>query len=255
MGYASHYFDSHVDTWLRRGWLPPGGRLVEFGAQEFNGDAAEARAGVAKFLRKQGKTEQEIARAVGNGTPLVADIFRALGIDYTAVDVDGAFNSTFFDLNTHAPPLEWRDAFDFVNNEGTIEHLINPINAVLVAHELLKVGGAASHSMPLTGCRDHGLIYPTVKFWCNLMGENRYELLRADIFISESPLDFVDARFTLCESNGAPIADPGARKVTDAWLRLVYRKTQPCAFVALLTISFSATPRKSHASLPQILRT
>ena len=180
MGYAADYFSTHVARWLDEGWLFPGARLIDFGAQEFYCDPEAAREHTRAFLGARGKTTTEIDAAVGrSGAILVADVYRALGIDYVAIDVDGAYGSTFFDLNTFAPPPEWRGAFDMVNNQGTVEHLINPINGFQVTHELLKTGGIARHSVPLAGCGDHGLFHATSGFYLAMVNENRYELLEA----------------------------------------------------------------------------
>jgi hypothetical protein len=178
MGYAPNYFSSQVLRWLSEGWLPKGGRLIDFGAQEFHGDPDEARERTREFLASRGLSETEVTAAIGRRGKLeVASVYRAIGIDYVAIDVDGSHGSSFFDLNTFAPPPEWIGAFDMVNNEGTIEHLVNPINGFQVAHESLKVGGVAYHSVPLTGWQRHGLLYPTEKFYEALIWENSYDLL------------------------------------------------------------------------------
>lgn len=229
MGYSVDYFGVEVNAWLEAGWLRPGNRLIEFGGQEFNCDQDDARRHAEQFLRQRGLSEDRIKTAIGgNGRVSVAAIHRALDIDYFSIDVDNKYGATFFDLNTFAPPMEWRGTFDFVNNEGTIEHLVNPINGFQVAHELLKVGGVARHSIPLTGHRGHGLIYPTVKFYSCMLGENQYELLRLDIQVGQSDLDFADRRFRILMDDGK--APPDTMKLTDAWLFLVYRKTRPAEF-------------------------
>lgn len=205
MGYSSVYFPTHVARWLDQGWLFPGARLIEFGAQEFYCDPQAAREHTRAFLAARGKSAAEIEAAIGrSGTFPVAAVYRALGIDYVAIDVDGAYGSTFFDLNTFAPPPEWLGAFDMVNNEGTIEHLINPINGFQVTHELLKPGGVARHSVPLTGWRDHGMFHATSGFYLAMLTDNRYELLegRADgqpakpwndqLFKAAQPFDVAD---------------------------------------------------------------
>jgi SAM-dependent methyltransferase len=229
VGYSVDYFGVHVNAWLEAGWLKPGSKLVDFGGQEFYCDQDDARRHADQFLRQRGVSEDRIKTAIGgNGRVSVAAIHRALDVDYFSIDVDNKYGTTFFDLNTFAPPMEWRGTFDFVNNEGTIEHLVNPVNGFQVAHELLKVGGVARHSIPLTGHRDHGLIYPTVKFYGCMLGENQYELLRSDIYVGQSDLDFADRRFrTLMDDGKAP---PDTMKLTDAWLFVVYRKTQPAEF-------------------------
>src|ERR1700732_352452 len=168
MGYVADYFEATVESWLQAGWLPPGGKLIEFGAQEFHGDQAEARRRTEGFLRRHGLSDAQVRRICSSSKPLrVAEVYHAIGIDYAAIDVEETDRSRLLDLNCFAPPLEWREAFDLVNNEGAIEHLTNPINGFQVAHELLKPGGVAVHSIPLTGHRNHGLMHPTVKFYGN----------------------------------------------------------------------------------------
>ena len=231
MGYNADYFNSHTANWLEKGWLPRGGRLIEFGGQEFYGDQGAARRRVRTFLTDQRVSEEAIETVTSTGQPLlVASIYRSIGIDYHSTDVDRAYGAEYFDLNTFATPLHLRAAFDFVNNEGTIEHLINPINGFHVAHELLKVGGVARHSAPLTGHRDHGMVYPTIKFYTTLLGENRYELLDGSISITSSPLEFCDDRFELRHGDGTPLEDASRHTLTDAWIQIIYRKTRPDAF-------------------------
>jgi len=220
VGYSAAYFSMHVARWLDQGWLFPGARLIEFGAQEFYCDPQAAREQTRAFLTARGKSAAEIDAAIGrSGAFPVAAVYRALGIDYVAVDVDETYGSTFFDLNTFAPPPEWLGSFDMVNNEGTIEHLINPINGFQVAHELLKPGGVARHSAPLTGCSDHGLFHPTSGFYLAMINENRYELLEAGTdYQPARPWD--DPLFKLAEP----------RDIPNLWGLIIYRKQIDEAF-------------------------
>ena len=232
MGYVADYFEATVESWLQSGWLPPGGRLIEFGAQEFDGDQAEARRRTEQFLRGHGVSEAQIQDVCAPSKPLrVAEVYRAIGIDYAAIDVEEAPGSRLFDLNCFAAPIEWRAAFDLVNNEGAIEHLTNPINGFQVAHELLKPGGVAVHSIPLTGHRNHGLMHPTVKFYGRLVALNGYERLRSEISLGQSDWSLADGGFTLRDHRGRPL---NARniKLMDAWLHLAYRKTGAAEFRA-----------------------
>jgi len=214
VGYTAEYFPTHVARWLDEGWLFPGARLIEFGAQEFYCDPQAAREQTRAFLSASGKSPAEIEAAIGrSGSFQVSGVYRALGIDYLAIDVDETYGSTFFDLNTFAPPPEWLGTFDMVNNEGTIEHLINPINGFQVTHELLKPGGVARHSAPLTGWREHGLFHPTSGFYAAMLNENRYELLeaRADF---QPPRPWNDTLFQLAEP----------RDIPSLWGLILYRK-------------------------------
>jgi hypothetical protein len=222
MGYSEGYFEGPVANWLENGWLPKDGSIIELGAQEFYSDPVVTRSKVRQFLLAQDKTEAEVSEVMGeSGLFPVANVYRSLGIAYTAIDVDRTHDSTYFDLNTFVVPPEWIGRYDFVNNEGTIEHLVNPINGFNVIHELLKVGGVARHSMPLSGWREHGFVYPTTKFYAQLIGANGYEVLQAYVEASERPTPFECPLFKTKSSDFA---------LTDVWLHLVYRKTSDHAF-------------------------
>jgi hypothetical protein len=235
MGYTAFYFQHAVQHWFDEEWLKPGQRLIDFGSQEFFSDPAETRYAVTEFLRRQGLDLEP-----GEPLPSVKSIYAAAGIAYTAIDVDGAHGSTFFDLNTSATPSDWRGAFDFVNNEGTIEHLANPINGFHVAHDMARVGGVIRHNFPLIGWTEHGFTNPTTKFYAHLIGDNAYEVLMAVATVSE-PTPFNDPIFSTCYAadrsdglttkSGIPLpAIIHAPLVTNIWGQLVYRKTHDRPF-------------------------
>jgi hypothetical protein len=215
MGYRENYFSQRVRQWQLAGWLPQGGRLIDFGAQAFSGDPASIKNDLAGLGVKLDR-------------PTVADAYRALGVDYIAIDVDASNGSLFFDLNTQAPPPEWIGAFDMVNNEGTIEHLANPTNALHVSHDLVKVGGVVHHSVPMLGYRKHGLFNATPKMWSELMLANHYQPLEAFIDFGEDDVSFGYTGFTVRDSSKRPCDPPPA---SNAWVTLVYRKTRDRPFV------------------------
>jgi SAM-dependent methyltransferase len=213
MGYRENYFQS-VRHWQSAGWLPPGGRLIDFGAQGFSGDPTAIKNDLAGL-------------GIDLDRPTVAEAYRALGIDYIAIDVDASNGSLFFDLNTQVPPPEWIGAFDMVNNEGTIEHLANPMNGLQVAHELVKVGGVVRHSVPMLGHRKHGLFNATPKLWSELMIANRYQCLEAFIDFQEDDPSFAYAGFIVRDNKGRPCS---AAPASNAWVTLTYRKTRDAPF-------------------------
>jgi hypothetical protein len=215
MGYRENYFSQRVHQWQRSGWLPRGGRLIDFGAQAFSGEPALIKDDLAGL-------------GVNLDRPTVAEAYRALGIDYVAIDVDSSKGSLFFDLNAQAPPPEWIGAFDMVNDEGTIEHLANPMNALQVAHDLVKVGGVVHHSVPMLGYRKHGLFNPTPKLWSELMLANHYQPLQAFIDFNEEDASFGYTGFTVRDSTRKPCSQARA---SNAWVTLAYRKTRDAPFV------------------------
>jgi hypothetical protein len=229
MGYSAFCFSHEVQRWLDAGRLKPGSLLLEFGAQEFYVDDDETRCEIGAFLRKQKISQDAIDTVLSNG-PNVSAIFAAFGVKYTAIDVDGAHGSKFFDLNTSEPPQYWRNTFDFINNEGTIEHLVNPINGFHVAHELAKVGGVIRHNFPLIGWREHGFLYPTTKFYAHLIGDNGYELLKAKASLSKSE-PFDDPLFKEIWDEALDRYTGVKPTVTNLWGELVYRKTADRSFV------------------------
>ena len=224
MAYSGTGLRDHFTTWLAQGWIRGGENFMDFGAQEFASGADETRQAIGELLAAHGIDEGTARRALGSGMPQVSDVFRALGITYYSIDVDGAHGSAFFDLNSFAPPDYWHAAFDFVNNHGTIEHLINPINGFHVAHEMCKVGGIVRHSLPLFGWREHGFFYPTTKFYAHLCGDNRYEVLHRYVdMVGYSTWDDPFFPQVACKDQEL--------RVADLWMELVYRKTHDGPFM------------------------
>jgi hypothetical protein len=233
MGCNAYFFRHAVQLWLDAGWLKPQHSLIDFGAQEFFADPADVRREVRDFLNRNGASPDRIVAVLGEG-PEVGAIYTALDINYTSIDVDGTRGSTFFDLNTSQAPPEWRGAFDFVNNEGTIEHLANPINGFHVAHDMAKVGGVIRHNFPLIGWFQHGLVNLTTKFYAFLVGDNAYEVLKVQSTVTEST-PFDDPLFTICHVVtgliDSPIKQIPQPAVTNIWGELIYRKTADRPFV------------------------
>src|SRR5262249_2013189 len=149
----------------------------------------------------------------------IADIYRAVGIEHVSIDVDGTPGSIFFDLNTYAPPPEWMDSFDMVNNEGTLEHLTHIVNGFQITHELLRAGGIARHSMPISACPQHGMFYPTPKFYGKLITENDYELISSKL-----------ERARLATVDLDPVFGDLSMLGDDIAMQLVYRKRHDKAF-------------------------
>ncbi len=219
MGYSDRFFAVHVRQWIEKGWLPRAGKIIDFGSQEFTEDPARTRDDVRAFLTGVGHAEE-----LPDFT--VSAVFRAAGFEYVSIDVDGEHGSRYFDLNSFAVPSEFLGRFDFVNNQGTIEHLANPINGFHTAHDFAKVNGVIRHNMPLMGWKDHGFFYPTPKFYAHLVGANRYEILRARMSVQKVSDSFDDPLIR-------EIADQtGGQKLAfaDAFIDLVYRKTSDKPF-------------------------
>ena len=221
VGYSKYYFESHVRRWIESGWIPERGSLLDFGSQAFTGEPEETKQSIRRFLQWRNIDQQP---------ETIAEIYALIGIDYQRVDVDGA--STYADLNIDSVPDDFRGRFDFVNNEGTIEHLANPINGFRFAHDAVKVGGVVKHSMPVGGWYGHGLFYATPKFYQLLIEANGYEFLSGWIEVVDYA-DQYDGTFFKEQKihTTIPGFPPGTYPAINQSVHLAYRKTSPQAFV------------------------
>jgi hypothetical protein len=90
-----------------------------------------------------------------------------------------------------------------------------------------KVGGVIRHAFPMIGWREHGFFYGTAKFYAHLLGDNRYEKLRArTVETGRTPSD--DPCFTMVDQQGNPVPAP---MITELMGELIYRKTSDRPFV------------------------
>lgn len=199
---------------LEIGVLKPGCSILEVGAQEAQGPGiAEAVAEVAKFMGLKVDVPQ-----YPDVVPM-SDIYRLLGFEYLAIDVNNLHGSMFFDLNTETVPAALKNKFDWVNNEGTLEHVANPLNTLRVIHDFTKPGGYMKHSSPLMGWPDHGLFYATPKLWLTMAGDNKY---RIESISSERNDEHVRG------PEWYPWLDVA---YPDIWIHLSFQKTSDAEFV------------------------
>jgi len=219
--------------------------VVDFGSQEFTGAQHECLKDVADFLRRMGKSD-ESTESFLKALPFpggVRNVYDFVGIEYLSLDVDERFGAAYFDLNSYEPAPSLRGRFDLVNNEGTIEHLVNPINGFQVAHELVKVGGVIRHSMPLCGWQDHGVMYPTQKFYAQLVTENVYDILESVVEINSvtKDFDFFQQKRSFYD---LPSVDQTNFWTADVYLHLTYRKSKELVFKIPVDHLYFDTDRK-----------
>ena len=100
-------------------------------------------------------------------------IWRWLGVEYLAIDIDGSPDALALDLNCDAVPAAGRSKYGLVTNFGTTEHVANQANAFKIIHDLTALGGIMVHNLP---CHhpDHGLINYNPKFFWALGRANNY---------------------------------------------------------------------------------
>lgn len=247
MGYNATYFNIWTQRWLDEGWLPPGGRVVELGSQELDGKPLPVRANLRRFLLGLGLPAGDVRNFVGSlKLPCPASaVYEFAGFEYLCLDVNEAGGSMFLDLNTGRVPRSLHHKFDVVNDEGTIEHLGNPINGFAVAHDLAKVGGVIRHSLPLEGHMLHGLYNFTPKLFLALALANEYELLYFypqinAVVPSGGTIEEIFLRMrknwpsavleTECQQELAPGVQQAEFVEVDAWAHIAFRKVHDRPF-------------------------
>jgi hypothetical protein len=105
------------------------------------------------------------------------ELYEALGIRYTCVDLDPSFNSIQLDLNFDGTPEEHKGRYDFVTNHGTTEHIFNQLNCFKVMHEFCRPKGLLLHAVPFTVHLEHGFFNYQPNAFSALARYNSYETL------------------------------------------------------------------------------
>ena len=155
--------------------------VAEIGAQQVNETILENRADLAALGDAFGVHTPPPALAPTKskdshllaGAAMTREIWRWLGVEYLAIDVDGSPGAIALDLNCDAVPAEARSKYGLVTNFGTTEHVANQSNAFKIIHDLAADGGIMVHNLP---CHqpNHGLINYTTKFFWALVRANDY---------------------------------------------------------------------------------
>ncbi len=163
-------------------------------------------------------------------------LWRWLGYDYAAIDIDGTPGCIPLDLNYDSIPMWQRAKYDIVTNFGTTEHVANQCNAFKIIHDLTIPGGVMIHSVPAQGMLTHGLVNYTHKFFWMLARSNGYELLKLSLAID--PLAY-SVPNNILETSMLRLGRrrPEDHQETDCLLYVVLRKSFDIPFVAPIDVN------------------
>ena len=178
------------------------GAIVEIGAQQLSNDVLRNREklrqlgqafGIADTISLPGPTESVLLHGnlehLDSGAPPARELWKWLGFDYTAIDVDGSPGSIPLDLNFDEVPSELKKRFQLVTNFGTTEHVANQLQAFKIVHDLTARGGVMIHHLPSQGYLNHGLMNYNMKFFWMLARSNGYKWIYNDFTLSNEPYD------------------------------------------------------------------
>lgn len=112
-----------------------------------------------------------------------AEFFKLLGFEhYEDIDFDASEGATIVhDMNTPLPP-QHSEQYDFVFENGTLEHIFDVCQAISNIAQTVKVGGLVSHGSPLDAF-NHGFYNFSVNFFndfylANGFSEMEFYLIR-----------------------------------------------------------------------------
>jgi len=240
----------------RRGYLTPGGAIIELGSQQLGSTCLAQPDRLAQLgqlfginkplpLPPQEPWQQDMQggeHILDPEAPAARDFWRWLGFEYAAIDIDGSEGSIPLDLNYDSVPPEAKGKYNLVTNFGTTEHIANQLNAFKVIHDLTAPNGIMIHEVPTQGMWNHGLINYNFKFFWMLSRSNGYKIIHADFLPSEAPSQFPDniAEFlTYTRLMGTPKSFD--YQAPDAGLLVMMQKSFDIAFVPPLAVDKTST--------------
>lgn len=178
-----------VKVMERYGLLAGGRNVLDLGSSNLYGATAED---ITAFVRRHNpncRTDLEawaerLAAGSGAGASgqalnesFVGEMLEAAGMGYDAIDIAIGYKTTVVDLNSKRLPEQMIGAYDTVLNCGTSEHILNQMNVFAALHAATKKGGLIMHLVPSTGYVDHGYFCYTSRFFFDLAGYNKYEVV------------------------------------------------------------------------------
>jgi hypothetical protein len=167
----------------------PGAGLLDLGSSNlYEADAAAIAAFVRRHASDVGPDLDAFAERVAPGSrydpvtggvneSFLGEVLERAGFCCEAIDIARGYRTRILDLNHAALPQDMVSAFDAVINFGTIEHILNQTKSFCVIHEAAKPGAMIWHQLPAVGYLDHGYFVYTGRFFFDLAGYNRYEVV------------------------------------------------------------------------------
>jgi hypothetical protein len=171
------------------GMLGPGKNLLDFGSSNLYTATPEQ---IADFVNRHNPNPRpdlkEWAERLSAGAgkdasgrnlsqSFAGELFEAIGMGYTAIDIAIGYKTTVVDLNSQRLPDHMVGAFDSVVNIGTSEHILNQMNTFAAVHAACKPGGQIMHIVPSIGWVDHGYFCYTSRFFFDMAGYNSYDVV------------------------------------------------------------------------------
>jgi hypothetical protein len=123
-----------------------------------------------------------------DGGPEPEQFFQGFGFDQVhSLDVSDYQGCTHVhDLNDPSLPADLVGAYDVVLTVGTLEHIFDPITALLSSVRMLKQGGVIVCGGPINNWIDHGFYQFSPTLFFDYFAENDFELGPSNAHISSA---------------------------------------------------------------------
>lgn len=242
----------------RLGMLKAGVRVLDFGSSNLYDAAASditalirqcnpgADARIDQLADRLAADSGRDASGVRLNRAFAGELFEAIGMHYDSIDIAEGYKTTIVDLNVNPLPPSFIGAYDLVLNLGTSEHILHQLNTFKQMHDAIRVGGLIYHCLPSSGYHDHGYFTYNGRFFFDLAGYNKYELVdfscdrgdsAGDILASarqySSHFSVLGARLPALEQSFGAFAS-AASPIPDVSITVIYRKTSSTPFLMSL---------------------
>jgi hypothetical protein len=234
------------------GYLKPGSAVIEIGAQQLSKSLLLELDRVVylgrllgidrplPFAPPQSQIESDQDWEILTA-PFARDLWRWLGFQYAAIDIDSSPDSIPLDLNFDAVPAEEKGKYALVTNFGTTEHVPNQLNAFKIIHDVTALNGLMIHEVPAQGMFNHGIVNYNFKFFWQLARSNGYKFIHADFIPARDPSTFPDNIEEFLTANTlTPARQLHDYRATDAGLLVVIQKTLDIAYVPPIDVNTGA---------------
>ncbi len=237
---------NHLERLAGLGIFQDGAAVLDIGCSNLYG-ATES--GLIAFMARFGVEDNDfagrLAEASAAKTAFAGELLTRCGIRYDAIDIAQDYRTTVFDLNRDRLPWRFRRKFDVVMNFGTTEHVLNQAHAFKVIHDAAKGGAHIFHQVPAAGWTGHGYFLYTTRFFGDLAGYNRYEVVdfwhdQAEPSLLSAPVRDYSTHFPVLSGVSKCPVDA----IPNTAISVVYRKVHDSRFVFPLDTSTSYSKPK-----------
>lgn len=246
----------------QQGMIRPGAKLLDIGSSNLyeapadevyallrkhapNTPAAEHRALADRLSAGSWKGPDGVA----TNQSWVGELFEGCGMEYVAFDIAPMYKTELLDFNHQSLPEKHRGRYDIILNFGTTEHVLNQFNSFRIIHEAAKPGTLTWHQLPSAGHVDHCYYSYHPRFFFDLAGYNRYEVVNFWFTAGGGSNRFCTVRdyashfpvLTRYLADPASRPEPAEDAVEeDVCINIIYRKQHDHPFLGALEPSTAA---------------